>query len=60
MNHWKLTEFTLHDTSSAIPIDQFELQDLDIKIIVPKGDYRIEIYNWNNEVVKILDNIKFK
>lgn len=34
-----------NEPSDAIPIDQFELKDLDMPIIVPSGSYRIEIYD---------------
>lgn len=50
--------FNHSEPSSAVPIDQFELQNLNMKIIVPKGKYRIEIYNYNNEIVKIITDFE--
>jgi hypothetical protein len=50
--------FNHSEPNSAVPIDQFELYDLDMKIIIPKGKYRIEIYNWNNDVVNIFKDFR--
>lgn len=44
--------FKASEPSSAVPIDQFEWKNLDMKIMVPKGDYRVEVYNWHNEMVR--------
>jgi hypothetical protein len=49
--------FKEEEPNSAVPIDQFELYSLDMRIIVPKGNYRIEVCNSLNEVIKIVNII---
>ena len=56
LNHL-IKVFKEEEPNSTVPIDQFELSNLDMRIIVPKGNYRIEICNSLNEVIKIVNII---
>lgn len=53
LNHL-IKVFKEEEPNSAVPIDQFELSNLNMRIIVPKGNYRIEICNSLNKVTKIV------
>ena len=56
LNHL-IKVFKEEEPSSAVPIDQFELVNLDTQIIVPNGKYRIEVYNISNEIIKTVNII---
>ncbi|MFK7945950.1 MAG: hypothetical protein AB8G11_00050 [Saprospiraceae bacterium] len=56
LNHL-IKVFKEKEPSSAVPIDQFELSNLGMKIIVPIGKYRVEVYNYKNEIIKAVNII---